>query len=55
MHLSDKVNQTMLAIDDTFLDFKQLDLLAMRDAVHRLDPRAKVLTTPFFILCRRLF
>jgi len=42
----------MLAIDGTFLDFKQLDLLAMRDtAVHRLDPRAKVLTTLCFIIC----
>lgn len=42
----------MLAIDGTFLDFKQLDLLAMRKtALHRLDPRAKVLTTTFFILC----
>lgn len=42
----------MLAIDGTFLDFKQLDLLAMRQtAVHRLDPRAKVLTTFFFIIC----
>ena len=42
----------MLAIDGSFLDFKQLDLLAMRrTAVHRLDPRAKVLTTLCFILC----
>jgi cobalt/nickel transport system permease protein len=42
----------MLAIDGSFLDFKQLDLLAMRQtAVHRLDPRAKVLTTIAFILC----
>lgn len=42
----------MLAIDGSFLDFKQLDLLAMRQtAVHRLDPRAKVLTTLCFILC----
>lgn len=42
----------MLAIDGTFLDFKQLDLLAMRQtAIHRLDPRAKVLTTLCFILC----
>lgn len=41
----------MLAIDGSFLDFKQLDLLAMRGtAVHRLDPRAKVLTTLCFIL-----
>lgn len=42
----------MLAIDGSFLDFKQLDLLAMRQtSVHRLDPRAKVLTTLCFILC----
>ena len=42
----------MLAIDGTFLDFKQLDLLAMgQSPVHRLDPRAKVLTTLCFILC----
>ncbi len=42
----------MLAIDGSFLDFKQLDLLALRQtAVHRLDPRAKVLTTLCFIVC----
>lgn len=42
----------MLAIDGSFLDFKQLDLLALRQtAVHRLDPRAKVLTTLCFVLC----
>ena len=42
----------MLAIDGTFLDFKQLDLLALRQtAIHRLDPRAKVLTTLCFIVC----
>jgi cobalt/nickel transport system permease protein len=42
----------MLSIDGTFLDFKQLDLLAMREtSIHRLDPRAKVLTTLFFIVC----
>ena len=42
----------MPAIDGSFLDFKQLDLLAMRQTpVHRLDPRAKVLTTIIFILC----
>jgi cobalt/nickel transport system permease protein len=42
----------MLSIDGTFLDFKQLDLLAMRQtAVHRLDPRAKVLTTLLFVIC----
>ena len=42
----------MLSIDGTFLDFKQLDLLALREtAIHRLDPRAKVLTTLCFIVC----
>lgn len=41
----------MLSIDGTFLDFKQLDLLAMRETnLHRLDPRAKVLTTLIFIV-----
>jgi cobalt/nickel transport system permease protein len=42
----------MLAIDGTLLDFKRLDLLAREEsAVHRLDPRAKVLTTLVYILC----
>ena len=42
----------MLAIDGSFLDFKQLDLMALRQtALHRLDPRAKVLTTLCFIVC----
>jgi len=42
----------MLAIDGSLLDFKRLDLLAMqKSAVHRLDPRAKVLTTLVFIVC----
>ncbi len=42
----------MLAIDGTLLDFKQLDLLAMRQtAIHRLDPRAKIITTLSFIVC----
>jgi cobalt/nickel transport system permease protein len=42
----------MLAIDGAYLDFKQLDLLALRQtAVHRLDPRAKLLTTLCFIVC----
>jgi len=42
----------MLAIDGSLLDFKRLDLLAMGEsAVHRLDPRAKVLTTLVYILC----
>jgi len=42
----------MISIDGSFLDFKQLDLLAMRrTALHRLDPRAKVLTTLLFVVC----
>ena len=42
----------MLSIDGSFLDFKQLDLLALRQtAVHKLDPRAKILTTFCFIVC----
>jgi cobalt/nickel transport system permease protein len=42
----------MLAIDGNLLDFKRLDLLAMREsAIHRLDPRVKVLTTLVYILC----
>lgn len=42
----------MLAIDGTFLDFKQLDLLAMgQTSVHRLDPRAKVLATLCYVVC----
>lgn len=42
----------MLAIDGTFLDFKRLDLLALREStIHRLDPRAKVLTTLVFVVC----
>lgn len=42
----------MLAIDGSFPDFKQLDLLALRNtSIHRLDPRAKVLTTLGFIVC----
>jgi len=42
----------MLAIDGSLLDFKQLDLMALRQtALHRLDPRAKVLTTLCFIVC----
>jgi cobalt/nickel transport system permease protein len=41
----------MLAIDGSFLDFKQLDQLAMQQTpLHRLDPRAKVITTLCFIL-----
>ena len=42
----------MLAIDGSYLDFKQLDLLALHHSpVHALDPRAKVLTTLCFIVC----
>ncbi len=42
----------MLAIDGSLFDFKRLDLLAMGDsAVHRVDARAKVLTTLVFIVC----
>jgi cobalt/nickel transport system permease protein len=41
----------MSTIDGTFLDFKTLDQLAAGDrAIHRLDPRAKVLTTAVFIV-----
>jgi cobalt/nickel transport system permease protein len=41
----------MLSIDGAVLDFKRLDLLANRNtAIHRLDPRAKVLATLGFIL-----
>jgi len=42
----------MLAIDGSLLDFKRLDLLARQEsAVHRLDARAKVLTTLLFTVC----
>jgi cobalt/nickel transport system permease protein len=42
----------MLSIDGSFLDFKRLDLLALRETpVHSLDPRAKVLTTLCFVVC----
>jgi len=41
----------MTSIDGVLLDFKRLDQLAAGDTVlHRLDPRAKVLATLFFIL-----
>lgn len=41
----------MAAIDGALLDFKRLDQLAMGDtAIHRLDPRAKVLATLVFIV-----
>jgi len=42
----------MTGIDGTLLDFKSLDLLADGDtALHRLDPRAKVLATVVFVIC----
>ncbi len=41
----------MSTIEGTFLDFKDLDRLASGDtAIHRLDPRAKVLVTVIFIV-----
>ncbi len=41
----------MLSIDGVLLDFKRLDSLATGDsAIHRLDPRAKVLVTLVFIV-----
>ncbi|ACM21681.1 nickel ABC transporter, membrane protein NikQ [Geotalea daltonii FRC-32] len=41
----------MLSIDSALLDFKRLDLLAKGDtAIHRLDPRAKVLVTLAFVV-----
>lgn len=41
----------MNAIDGTFLDFKGLDQLAGGDrAIHRLDPRAKVLATAVYLV-----
>ncbi len=41
----------MLSIDGALLDFKRLDNLANSDSpIHRLDPRAKVLTTLVFIV-----
>ena len=41
----------MAGIDGTLLDFKSLDLLADGDtAIHRLDPRAKVLATVVFVI-----
>jgi cobalt/nickel transport system permease protein len=40
-----------LKIESRFLDLGYLDLLSLRDTpVHRLDPRAKVLTTIVFIV-----
>ncbi|MEJ2470040.1 MAG: cobalt ECF transporter T component CbiQ [Desulfuromonadales bacterium] len=42
----------MIARDGSFFDFKQLDLLALHQTpLHRLEARAKVLTTFGFILC----
>ena len=41
----------MARIDTTVFDLDTLDLLAYRDsAIHRLDPRAKLLTTLVFIM-----
>lgn len=41
----------MAGIDGTMLDFKRLDLMADGDtAIHRLDPRAKVLATAVFVV-----
>jgi len=41
----------MASIDGALLDFKRLDRLAAGDsALHRLDPRAKVLATLVFIV-----
>jgi len=41
----------MPPIDKNFFDIRQLDTLAQRDSwLHRLDPRAKLLTTLIFIL-----
>lgn len=42
----------MASIDGALLDFQRLDRLAAGDStLHRLDPRAKVLTTLVFIAC----
>ena len=42
----------MLAIEGSFLDFKRLDRLALgQTPLHRLDPRAKLITTILFVLC----
>ncbi len=42
----------MLAIEGSLPDFKRLDQLARQESsIHRLDARAKVLTTLVFILC----
>jgi cobalt/nickel transport system permease protein len=41
----------MAGIDGTLMDFKNLDRLADGDtAIHRLDPRAKVLATVVFVI-----
>lgn len=41
----------MASIEGALLDFKQLDQLAAADSpIHRLDPRAKVLTTLVFLV-----
>lgn len=42
----------MATIDATFFDIGRLDRLATQDTpIHRLDPRAKLLTTLVFVLC----
>lgn len=42
----------MRATDGFLFDFKRLDLLGRGDSpIHRLDPRAKVLTTLVFVVC----
>ena len=42
----------MARIESSFLDIGYLDILSSRDtAIHRLDPRIKLLTTLIFIVC----
>jgi cobalt/nickel transport system permease protein len=42
----------MANIESAFIDLGYLDTLATRDsAIHRLDPRVKVLTTALFVIC----
>ena len=42
----------MANIESAFIDLGYLDTLAARDsAIHRLDPRVKVLTTVLFVIC----
>ncbi|GAB7027451.1 cobalt ECF transporter T component CbiQ [Geotalea toluenoxydans] len=43
---------TMLRLEKHFADLKQLDQLACHDSpVHRLDPRAKLITVLVFLVC----